>query len=254
MSDYAAKFAGYDTPLGEGAGGCGATPSPDHMAGGPLCDPNIYALTSLQVEKALNYKDDYIRANYTPPATLAEIDKTPCSSRELQRISNQFAYMPTRYTSGIFSMVKGLLGPVTGILNKLFKSEIDSINSAVAAIPRALNFQAQASAILGDLLSSLGLSDEFSSELCGLAVDMLLKYIQCEVQPHLPNMGSFNFSLNLPGCAGAALRSTLYAIGNTRALETVGQRVSIGTGGVFVPSSTAAHESTDPSITDLWDR
>jgi hypothetical protein len=215
-----------------------ADATPDAANGGnPICDQRTYEGVSAQLERYNNLKDDYVRANYTPPPPLAEIDNTACSSRELQRISNKFAYMPTRYTSGIFSMFKGLLGPVAGIVNKLFRTEIDSINSALAAIPRALNFQSQANAILSDLLSSLGLSDEFSSALCGLMVDMLLKYIQCEVQPSLPNLGNLNFSLNLPGCAGAAVRSTLYAAGNMRSLSTFSQPVSVGAGGVFVPGS-----------------
>jgi hypothetical protein len=199
----------------------------------PICDQEISQGVSDQLNASTDGVTNFQRQNYTPPAALSQVSNSPCLSKELGRISNQFSYAPSRYSQQLTGGLLSAAGPVSGIMQKLFKSEIDSINSAASSIAGMLDFQGMASDVMGSLLGSLGLGDAFSSELCGLMVDMMLKYIQCEKPINLPSLGNLFGNLNnlIPNnCAGNALRSGLYAAGNTSALKNYNQSVTLPTG------------------------
>ncbi len=240
LSTYLGRFAQY-------GGTDGSTDCTGAASGGgesrfvQLCDPEIEAAVSAQVNASVARLNEIVNTQYTPPAPLSQIANNPCSSKELNRITRQFSYAPSRYINQAKNNVLSAAGPVGGILQNLFKSEIASINQAAANLPKMLNFQSMASEALGSLMSSLGIGgDAFSSEMCGLMVDMVLKYVQCENPIKLPNLGNFTGSLNdlLPnGCAGAALRSGLYQLGNSQALKSLNQPVGAGgaASGVSLP-------------------
>ncbi len=210
-------------------------PAAGGTSGGPACDSNIRAGVSAQVDAATAARTNYQNNQLTPPAPLSQLSNQPCMSKELNRITKQFSYAPTRYANNIMGQALSAAGPVGGILQNLFKSEISSINAAAASLPKMLNFQGLASEALGGLMSSLGIGgDAFSSELCGLMVDMVLKYVQCENPIKMPSLGDLFGNLNnlLPNnCAGNALRSTLYAAGNSQALKSYNQPVLVQSGG-----------------------
>jgi hypothetical protein len=218
----------------------------DFVNANPVCDNSIGQGVSAQVNKyAVGIPTDYYRTNYTPPMSLGQVANTPCMSKELQRITNQFAYAPSMYGQQLTGGLLSAGGPVSGIMQKLFKSSFQSINSASSIIPGMSSFQSMASSVMGDLMSSLGLGDAFSSEVCGLMVDMVLKYVQCENPIQLPSLGNIFGSLNnlLPnGCAGSALRSTLYQAADTQSLNVFSQSIptasgtfSSGGGGMSLP-------------------
>jgi len=233
LAQYMNKFAGYDTNAGSGGGLCGqSSTSPNAGRNGyqQVCDPEIQSAVTAQLDASVAKVQDYIRTNYTSPPALSQVSNSPCVSKELERISNQFSYAPTRYAQQITGNILSAGGPIGGIMQKLFKSEFDSINSAAASIKGMLDFQSMATNALGSLLGSLGLGSAFSSEMCGLMVDMLLKYVQCESPIKLPNIGNITGSLNdlIPNnCAGNALRSTLYEAGNMKSLQTLNQSIPL---------------------------
>lgn len=208
----------------------------------PMCDPTLSAAGDAQANRFTTASKEFRVTNYAPPVSLSQTANSPCMSKELGRISRQFTSAPSMYSSQLSGGLLSSAGPAAGLMQNLFKSEFNSMNSAAGMVPKMLNFQSMASSVMGDLLSSLGLTDAFSSQVCGLMVDTLLKYIQCENPIKLPNLNGLFGSLNnlLPkGCAGAALRSAIYDAGNMQALKSFNQPVpSMSGGGGSVYGST----------------
>ncbi len=202
----------------------------------PMCDSTIRANVAEQVQMAATQKADFLATMATMPRPVSEVANTPCVSNELQRIANQFAYAPTMYSANILGQLSGLAGPVSGLMNNMFGSLFQSVTKAANLNPLAQQFNNFASNTLGSLLSSLGLGGPFSSALCGMMVDMVLKYIQCAAPIKLPDLGSLTGSLNgLLGndCAGQALTSAIYAASNSSALKSLTQPIVIPAGGLF---------------------
>ncbi|MCB1539112.1 MAG: hypothetical protein KDJ49_09130 [Alphaproteobacteria bacterium] len=198
------------------------------FAGGQICDSVMTQGVSAQIDRYVTAKNEFVSTNFTPPPSVAQVSNTPCMSKELQRISNQFSNVPSMYSNQFIGGLLSAGGPISGLMAKMFKANIDSFNDAAKMLPKMLDFQSMASSALGSLLDSLGLGDAFSSQLCGLMVDMLLKYVQCENPIKLPSLGNLFGSLNnlLPkGCAGSALRSALYQAGNLEAMQTRNQPI-----------------------------
>jgi hypothetical protein len=211
-----------------------------------LCDPKLAAGASAQLDRFNAVKGEFVQSNYTPPAGLGQVANTPCMSKELQRISNQFGYAPSKYTTQVTGGLLSAGGPISGLMQKMIGAEFKSINQAASFLPQMLNFQTMASSVMGNLLGSLGLGDAFSSEVCGLMVDMLLKYVQCENPIKLPNLSNLFGSLNnlLPnGCAGSALKSTLMQAGNMQSLKTFNQPITSTNGRMSLGSSSALNAS-----------
>lgn len=234
-----AAFAADTAPSSSTPAASSSSSSTSGSSSNPMCSSVMNTGLSTQLDRQRAFSNDTVRQIYTPPPSLGQVTNSPCASKELQNISNKFANAPSRYMMQATGGLNVLAGPVSGIMNNFFKAEISSINTAASSLPRMLNFQSQASSALGSLMSSLGLGSVFSSELCGLMVDMLLKYVQCAAPIKMPNLGSLTSGLNnlLPNnCAGNALRSTLYAAGRTQSVKTLSQPVSFS-GGTFVPGT-----------------
>ncbi len=229
LSDYGNKFAGY----GDGSEGCNKNAANN---AGPMCDPNIRARVAEQVQMAVTQKADFMTTMATMPRPVSEVANTPCVSNELQRIANQFAYAPTMYSANILGQLSGLAGPVSGLMNNMFGSLFQSVTKAANLNPLAQQFNNFASNTLGSLLSSLGLGGPFSSALCGMMVDMVLKYVQCAAPIKLPDLGNLTGSLNnLLGndCIGSALKSTLYSSAAQSAMKNLAQPITVPATGVF---------------------
>jgi len=228
--------------------GCNVDPSvlragPGGSAGtgsSVMCDPNIRARVTEQVQVGTQMMADFKATVSTMPRPISEVANTPCMSNELQRISNQFAYAPSMYAANILGQLNGLAGPVSGLMNNMLGSLFKSFTNAANMNPLANQFTQFAQTQISSVFTSLGLGGAFSSALCGMMVDMVLKYVQCVAPIKLPSLGQLKGSLNdlLPkGCAGAALTSALYAAGNSSALQSLAQPITIPPGGLF---STAA--------------
>jgi len=175
-----------------------------------ICDSVVGQRATSGLQTAVSGSDNYYRNAFTPPPQLSQIANTPCMSKELQRINSQFMNMLRPTGLGAVASAFGGGSPVSSIMNNSFKGDVTNFNSAASIIPQMLNFQSMASNVLGGLLSSLGLGDAFSGQMCGLMMDMVLKYIQCENPIKFPNLSNLfgNLNLNMPGgCAGQALRT-----------------------------------------------
>jgi len=216
-----------------------------------MCDPNIRARVTEQVQVGTQMMADFKATVSTMPRPLSEVANTPCMSNELQRISNQFAYAPSMYAANILGQLNGLAGPVSGLMNKMLDSLFTSFTNAANMNPLANQFTSFAQTQISSIFTSLGLGGAFSSALCGMMVDMVLKYVQCVAPIKLPSLGQLTGSLNdlLPkGCAGAALTSALYAAGNSSALQSLAQPITVPSGGLF--STSAPTLGVAPGVAD----
>jgi|GEM_PF-1758760 len=233
VAKYFNAFAGSACTAGSG------TPTAETNSS-PMCDPTIRARVAEQVQAGVQMMADFKVTNSTMPRPLSEVANTPCMSNELQRISNQFAYAPSMYAANILGQLNGLAGPVSGLMNKMLDSLFTSFTNAANMNPLANQFTSFAQTQISSIFTSLGLGGAFSSALCGMMVDMVLKYVQCVAPIKLPSLGQLTGSLNdlLPkGCAGAALTSALYAVSNNSAVQSLAQPITIPSGGLF--STTA---------------
>ncbi|USO07418.1 MAG: hypothetical protein H6866_08370 [Rhodospirillales bacterium] len=206
-----------------------------------LCDEKIYARVSEQVNAAVSRKNEFVATNMAPPPSVAQVTNTPCMSKELQRIGNQFSNVPSMYSNQFLGGLLSAGGPISGLMSKMFGAQMQSFTQAAQFLPKMLNFQSMAQSALSSLMDSLGLGDAFSSQLCGLMVDMILKYVQCENPIKLPSLGKLGSLNNLlpKGCAGDALRSTLYQAANSKMFDTVNQPVTqIQGGGLGLGTAT----------------
>lgn len=238
ISDYIAKFNGFDTAAGEGGGNCTPGGGNANNRAGPICDPKIGAEVTNQVQAALARKTDFIRTYMTPPAMISQVANTPCVSNELGRISNQMGTMLRGGVTGVGSAVGlGSSGPVGTLLNQAFKQDFQAFNSAASMIPRMLDFQGLASQAMGSVLQSLGLGGSlFASQMCGMMLDMVLKYIQCENPIQFPNLNNMFGSLNLKlpsSCAGKAASEGLMGLARSGIAKSFSQGVSRGASGTF---------------------
>lgn len=212
LSQYLNKFKGFDTAGGAGDGSCGdVTPPPGGFMTEQLCDPNIKSQIVDLLNAHRTFKGERMRQVMAPPAPRDQIANTPCVSNELNNVVGQFS------NAGNIVNVSGG-GQVGGILNGFFKTGIESMNNAASVMPAMLGFQTQASAALGGLLQSLGVGSEFSGELCGMMMDMVVKFVQCAVPLELPSfdmsLGGFDMNNLLPdNCAGQAARDMIYESG-----------------------------------------
>ncbi|USO07420.1 MAG: hypothetical protein H6866_08380 [Rhodospirillales bacterium] len=241
-SDYLSQFAGYSAEGGPecGGGGNGSAVS------GKMCDQAIYAGVSDQVNGAVSRKNEFVATNHSPPPSVAQVTNTPCMSKELQRIGNQFSNVPSMYSNQFLGGLLSAGGPISGLMSKMFGAQMQSFTQAAQFLPKMLNFQSMAQSALSSLMDSLGLGDAFSSQLCGLMVDMILKYVQCENPIKLPSLGKLGSLNNLlpKGCAGDALRSTLYQAANMQSLRTASQPiVSLPNGTLSFGSATDINDS-----------
>jgi len=236
VGQYMAKFAGYQTPAGGDGTQCGNQSRTDSAS--PMCDPTIRARVAEQVQAGVQMMADFKVTNSTMPRPISEVANTPCMSNELQRISNQFAYAPSMYAANILGQLNGLAGPVSGLMNNMLGSLFQSFTNAANMNPLANQFTQFAQTQISSVFTSLGLGGAFSSALCGMMVDMVLKYVQCVAPIKLPSLGQLKGSLNdlLPkGCAGAALTSALYAASNSSAVKSLAQPIILPQGGIFTP-------------------
>jgi hypothetical protein len=77
--------------------------------------------------------------------------------------------------------------------------------------------------------------------ICGLMVDTLLKYIQCEIPLNFPSLGSLTGGLGnlLPkGCAGNAISGALFQSANIIGNNFTSNQPILFRGGEFTPGST----------------
>jgi len=202
------------------------------------CDSSMREGVKAQLERSGAVMTDFKTTNSTMPRPISEVANTPCMSNELQRISNQFAYAPSMYAANILGQLNGLAGPVSGLMNNMLGSLFTSFTNAANMNPLAQQFTNFAQTQISGIFTSLGLGGAFSSALCGMMVDMVLKYVQCANPIKLPDLGKLKGSLNdlLPkGCAGAALTSALYAAGNSSALKSLTQPITVPQGGLYTP-------------------
>jgi len=206
-----------------------------------ICDTGLQQRIKDALQRNATAKQDALHQALPGPADRDQIANTPCVSRELDNITGQFSDQ----MGGMLGGLGGGLnfgGDAGDILNNFFQSGFESLNEAASTMPAMLNFQSQASNVLGDLLGSLGGlgGTGFNSELCGMMIDMVLKYIQCQVPLELPDLGSgLNASLNIDlpdNCAGNALRDSMYEISNSRAFETLAQPMDFS-GGQYTPGT-----------------
>jgi|GEM_PF-6976022 len=170
-----------------------------------ICQEDIQARVAQQMQAALTMRQNFENTYFTPPPQLSQIANTPCMSNELQRINRQFTGMLSSGLAGT-----GMFGgsAISQIMNNSFKGDVTNFNSSASILPGMMNFQSMASTALGGLLSNLGLGDAFSGQVCGLMLDMILKYIQCENPIKFPNLKDLfgNLNANLPSsCASKAL-------------------------------------------------
>ncbi|HEY8963034.1 MAG TPA: hypothetical protein VIN59_01090 [Alphaproteobacteria bacterium] len=224
LSEYMDKFKGFDTEGGAGSGDCDM--SIDSPPGGfqteQICDNVIKD----QLKDALNehkeFRANVMRNRITPPVSRDQIANEPCVSQELNNISSQFSDV-----GGILNISGS--GGAGDILNNFFKSGFESLNEAASSMPAMLDFQSQASSVLGNLLSSLGVGGAFNNELCGMMADMVLKFIQCAVPMELPSFdltigGDFDINSLLPdNCAGELARDALFGAANSTQNEGMSQ-------------------------------
>lgn len=207
---------------------------------GPICAPAIQQMNSNGISASLSGRDNFTRNNLTPPAMLGQVSNTPCMSNELQRLQGQFSGMLRGGVAGVGASIGMTGSPISSIMNSAFKSDFQVFNSSAMSIPKMLNFQSLASNTLGSLLgslgSSLGLSSVFSSQMCGIMLDMVLKYIQCQNPIKFPNLSDLfgKLDLNLPGgCAGQALRTGIYGAARTDAVKGLSQSITRGANGTY---------------------
>lgn len=206
------------------------------MAAGAICSTVISNTASNATGAALSGLDNFRRNNLTPPAMISQVSNTPCMSNELGRISNQMGTMLRGGVAGVGSAVGMTGSPISTLMNAAFKQDFQAFNSAARSIPAMLNFQGMASQALGGVLDSLGLGGAFGGMMCGIMLDMVLKYIQCENPIKFPNLSDLfgKLNLNLPGgCAGQALRQGIYGVARTDAVKGLSQSVSRGANGTF---------------------
>jgi len=121
-------------------------------------------------------------------------------------------------------------------MNNFFTSGFDSINKVSKMLPSMMNFQSLASDALGDVIGQLGNQLGFSSDLCGLMVDTIVSFIQCQFPIQLPDIGNLGSSLNINlnlgnSCAGNALRDTIYSGHANELLEGLAQPIMSGSNG-----------------------
>ncbi len=204
----------------------------------PRCAPAVRSGISAMVQRSNAMAPDIRRNSWGPPPSVQQAMNIPCKYNELQRISNQFAYAPTGAGSSVLGQLNSLAGPASGLLNNYFKADITAFGSMMkSAGGLSLDFGGFVQGQLNTLLGSLGLGNSpFAGALCGMMVDTLLKYIQCESPIKLPQLGSLTGSLNnlLPkGCAGEAVRGALYAAGSTQEFKPMNQGIISGQGGLF---------------------
>lgn len=208
---------------------------------GEICDTGLEGRLRDQLERNAVAYQDYLHQAIAPPADVDQIANGPCISKELERVTSQFS----NAGAGLMSNPINMSGSASGILNKFFQAGFESLNETASFLPKMLDFQSQASAALGDLLGSLGNSMGFDSELCGMMVDMIVKYVQCQVPLEFPDLGNLNFSLNInlpDNCAGNVLRDSIYETANSRQFETLGQPITKPRNGPLV-LGTAGYKS-----------
>ncbi len=210
--------------------------------GNPICSTTMLQGVSAQVDRYVTAKNEFVGTAVTPPAQVSQVANTPCMSSELQRITSSFSSQLSMYSTQVTSPLTG--GLIGGLMMQFFKSETTALNSAASLVSSAFNFQSMASSALtstlGSFMDSLGLGSAFSSQLCGLMIDMLLTYLQCQNPIQLPNLGNLFGSLDslIPNnCLGSALRSTLYGAGSMQGMRTMNQPITITNGGTFVPGN-----------------
>lgn len=199
-----------------------------------LCDTGLNSRIRDELQRNATAIQDAMHQAIPGPADRDQIANTPCVSQQLNNVVGQFSNAGSGMLGGLGNAVN-INGNVGGILNKFFQSGFESLNEAAGFMPAMLNFQTQASSVLGGLLGSLGggASNPFSSDLCGMMVDMIVKFVQCQLPMQLPDIGNLNLSLNIDmpdNCAGNALRDSIYAVSNSRAMETLGQPLNVNNG------------------------
>jgi len=195
-----------------------------------LCDSGLSQRLTDALKAKAAFRNDALRQDFTAPASIEQVANTPCVSKELDKVVSKFSGAPSTM---IGQLTGGGGGPIGSIMNKFFRSGFKSLSNAAQFVPQMLNFQGQASGVLGDLLGGLGGGDAFSDELCGMMVDMLVKFVQCQVPLELPQLSSLTGSLNnlLPqGCAGNAMRDGLYDLNNSRLMDSLTQPMDFSNG------------------------
>lgn len=178
-----------------------------------ICDPGIKSQIITYTDAVTAFRQSAMQQVITPPPAPSMVANTPCVSKSLQNVTDQFSNMPKQY---IQQKTGSLLYPTkisaSNILNQFFQAGILSLNNASQILPKMMDFQGLASDALGGMLSSLGVSSAFSDELCGMMADVVVNYLQCQFPINIPSFGSLG-SLNdlLPSnCAGNAARDALY--------------------------------------------
>lgn len=204
-----------DISLEDLAASTGAGGFVDNLA--DICDPSIKAQATNLSQAVMTFRQEAMQQIVVPPPAPSMIANTPCFSKELQRVTDTFSSMPQNFMGGMTNGLAGIMGPASGIMNQFFEAGVNSINQAATTVPNMLNFQQHASDALSGLLSGLGASTGFSNELCGMMVDMVVNFLQCQFPLDLPEFPSFDMggfpSLNdlIPsGCAGDAARKLIY--------------------------------------------
>lgn len=208
------------------------------------CSPAISQGVLQQANAVAAFRQNAMQQVVVPPPAPSMIANTPCFSKELQRVTDTFSSMPQNFMSGMTSGLAGIAGPASGMMNQFFEAGMLSMNQAAQSVPAMLDFQSLASDALSNLLGGLGASSGFSSELCGMMVDVVVNFLQCQLPLELPEFPSFDLgfgSLNdlLPdGCAGNAMREGIYAAaGASKAWDVFSQPVSMGEDGKVVPGN-----------------
>ncbi|MBU6234999.1 MAG: hypothetical protein KGQ41_04070 [Alphaproteobacteria bacterium] len=235
LSDYLAKFAGDENGnCGNGRAGQNSNPQQNQQ-----CSPRLAEMFRNANDAALAKKTDIFMTVMGPPITPQYVQNTPCKSREIQRISNQFSYAPSFYAADALGQLNGLLGPVSGIMNNFLGADMQALMRGSQNIGGLAGqmFQNFAQSSLNNMMQSIGLADTpFAAALCGIMADAILSYVMCEAQFKLPSLGRLTGSLNklLPkGCAGEAVRKALYSAASESALKPTNNGILFGPSGMM---------------------
>lgn len=221
--------------------GCAAIGFQTALVHASECDASISQRISEGSQSVTAFRQEAMQQVITPPPAPSMIANTPCMSKSLQNVTNQFSNMPEQY---IASTAGGLLSSTglsaSGIMNQFFQAGMLSLNKASQGLQKMMDFQGLASEALGGVLGALGVSSDFSDELCGMMADVVVNFLQCQMPIKVPQVPSFG-SLNLmpSGCAGNAMREALYVSDRAGTWDVFSQPMIMGINGTIVPGNAA---------------
>jgi|GEM_PF-4355664 len=205
----------------------------------PICDTGLEARIRQELEKNVMAQQDLLNNTIPIPADRDQIANSPCMSQQLDGITAQFS----NSASGLGNIFGGFgsSGAGSDVLNGMFSSGFTSLNNSMKVLPDFLSsFQTQASKALGDLIGNLKNVTGFNLDpgLCGMMVDMIIGFVQCQNPIQLPDLPNLSTSLNfkLPGdlsCPANKTRNTVYDRSLSQKNENWSQPIDIDANGHF---------------------